>query len=121
MEAEKVTYKLFCEKPRKPFDSSSRSVRMIVDTITGRQGRGGDMVKKSDIVRELVSQGNYKKALSITKGFKLGITREQHNSMVRAYECMIDDRFYKSIGVNISQAIQDGVDVLTGLYGRSEA
>lgn len=79
------------------------------------------MIKKSDIVRELVSQGNYKKALSITKGFRLGITREQNDKMVRAYECMVDDRFYKSIGVNISEAIQDGVDVLMGLYGRSRA
>jgi hypothetical protein len=79
------------------------------------------VIKKSDIVRELVSQGNYKKALSITKGFRLGITREQNDKMVRAYECMVDDRFYKSIGVNISEAIQDGVDVLMGLYGRSRA
>ena len=80
-----------------------------------------NMVKKSDQVRELVRQGEYKKALSITKGFKLGITREQNDKMVRAYECMVDDRFYRSLGVNLSEAIRDGVEVLVGLYGRSEA
>jgi hypothetical protein len=118
MEAEIMTEKLFYEIPRKPLDSGSGPVRMMIGTVTDVQERGDGMIKKSDVVRELVSQGNYKKALSITKGFRLGITREQNDKMVRAYECMIDDRFYRSIGVNIGQAIQDGVDVWVGMYGR---
>jgi len=75
------------------------------------------MVTKSDRVRQLVGQGDYKKALSITKDFRLGVTRGQRDEMVRAYECMVDDRFYRSLGFDIQQTIQRGVDVLTGLYG----
>lgn len=81
-----------------------------------------EWVKKSDVVRELVRQGNYKKALSITKGFRLGITREQNNKMVRAYECMAGhDTLYAQLGFNIAETIQEGVDVLVGLYGEASA
>ena len=78
-----------------------------------------NMVRKSDQVRELVRQKNFKKALSIVKGFRLGITREQNDKMVRAYECMVNERFYRTIGTNIREAISDGVEVLIALYGRS--
>ena len=44
------------------------------------------MVKKTDKVRSMVRQGRYKDALRIEKGFRLGITREQRDTMVRAYE-----------------------------------
>lgn len=47
------------------------------------------MVKKTDQVRSLVRQGRYKDALRIAKGFRLGITREQSDTMVRAYECIV--------------------------------
>ena len=78
------------------------------------------MVSKSDQVRELVKQGSYKKALSITKGFRLGITHEQHDKMVRAYECMVDDRFYRTIGINTHNTVQQGINVLVGLYGGTD-
>lgn len=56
------------------------------------------MVKKTDQVRSLVRQGRYKDALRIAKGFRLGITREQSDTIVRAYECMVHPDFYRSIG-----------------------
>lgn len=56
------------------------------------------MIKKTDQVRSLVRQGRYKDALRIAKGFRLGITREQSDTMVRAYECMVHPDFYRSIG-----------------------
>ena len=46
-------------------------------------------VKKTDIVREAVAAGNMKKALSIAKDFRLGISKEQRSLMARAYECMV--------------------------------
>jgi len=80
------------------------------------------MVKKSDIVRELVRRSNYKKALSITKGFRIGITKDQNDKMVRAYECMVGhDRLYAQLGFNIADTIQEGVDVLVGLYGEARS
>ncbi len=75
------------------------------------------MTKKTDIVRAEVANGNWKKALSIAKGFRLGISREQQSVMTRAYECLVHPDFYESIGTDLSQAIQEGISVLTGLYG----
>ena len=78
------------------------------------------MVKKSDTVREFVAQGEYKKALSIVKGFRLGISREDISQMTRAYECMVRPEFYKQIGVEPDAAIAEGVKILIAHYGRTE-
>lgn len=75
------------------------------------------MERKSDMVRRFVEDGDYRKALSIAKGFRLGITPEQRSTMTRAYECMVHPSFYSSLGTNLSQAIDEGVSVLKGLYG----
>lgn len=77
------------------------------------------MVKKTDVVRNLVGKREYRKALSIAKDFRLGITPEQSSTMKRAYECMVHERFYLSIGTDTKKAIRDGIEVLEGLYGRS--
>ena len=73
-------------------------------------------VKKTDIVREAVAAGNMKKALSIAKDFRLGISKEQRSLMAGAYECMVHPAFYTSIGTDLSQAIQEGISVVTALY-----
>ena len=77
-------------------------------------------VKKSDIVRRLVAEGNYKKALGIVKGFRLGISREDSGKMILAYECMVYEDFYKRIGTNIEIAIADGIKILKAHYGQKE-
>lgn len=77
------------------------------------------MVKKTDVVRDLVGKREYRKALSIAKDFRLGITPEQSSTMKRAYECMVHERFYLSIGTDTKKAVRDGIEVLEGLYGRS--
>ena len=104
----------------KPFDTSSRSVRMnIGQQFTVLESQRCQMVKKSDVVRELVGQHNYQKALSIAKDFRLGITPAESSTMRRAYECMVHERFYRSIGTDVPQAIKDGTEILIRLYGRS--
>lgn len=75
------------------------------------------MERKSGMVRRYVADGDYRKALSIAKGFRLGITPEQRSTMTRAYECMVHPSFYSSLGTNLSQAIDEGIAVLKGLYG----
>lgn len=75
------------------------------------------MVKKTEQVRDLVRQGRYKEALRIVKGFRLGITREQIESMTRAYECMVHPDFYRSIGKNTQDCIDRGVAVLFQIFG----
>ena len=73
--------------------------------------------RKSDMVRRLTRSGEYKKALRIAKGFRLGITREQSDKMGIAYECMVHPSFYEQLGINANEKVDDGVKVLVGLYG----
>ncbi|MCL1986754.1 MAG: hypothetical protein FWG64_02125 [Firmicutes bacterium] len=74
------------------------------------------MQTKSNLVKTLVRQGDYKKALSIAKDFKIGITSDNSNKMKLAYECMVHGTFYKQLGRNIEQTINDGISVLKALY-----
>lgn len=78
------------------------------------------MERKSDMVRRLVTGGDFKEALRIAKGFRLGITKEQSSAMTLAYECMVHGRFYEQLGYDLKQKVADGIEVLTRLYGRSE-
>lgn len=76
------------------------------------------MIKKSDMVRNLVATGQYKNALRIAKDFRLGITREQSLSMKKAYECMVHERFYKSLGEDTDARIAEGIETIVAIYGR---
>lgn len=78
------------------------------------------MEKKSDKVRRMVSGGDFKAALRIAKDFRFGITEDQSSAMKRAYECMTHGEFYKQLGYELEIEIAKGLDVLNGLYGRSE-
>ena len=75
------------------------------------------MKKKSDMVRELVAEGNFKKALSIAKGFKLGFTKEEQSTMTRAFECMAHPGFYKQLGIDEEKAIEAGIEIIRRVYG----
>lgn len=75
------------------------------------------MVKKTDMVREAIAEGNWKKALRIAKDFRINITAEQREAMSRAYECMVHVDFYKQIGTDIDGAIAKGKAVVVALYG----
>ena len=76
--------------------------------------------KKSDIVRRLVAGGEYKKALSIAKGFRLGISREDRGKMTLAFECFAHSGFYVQIGTDPEAAIAEGIKILIALYGPKE-
>lgn len=76
------------------------------------------MIRKSDMVRSLVSQKQYKKALRIAKDFRLGITQEQSLRMKKAYECMVHERFYLSLGENTEERIAEGIETLISIYGK---
>ena len=70
------------------------------------------MIKKSDIVREAVRKQDWKKALQIAKDFHIGVTQEQRSKMARAYECIVHPDFYQQIGVDISEAIEQGKEIV---------
>lgn len=75
------------------------------------------MKKKSDMVKELVAAGEYKKALGIAKGFKLGFTKEEQATMTRAHECMTHPGFYRQLGIDEDKAIADGIEIVKRVYG----
>lgn len=75
------------------------------------------MKTKSDIVRELVAEGNFKKALSIAKGFRIGFTKDEQSLMTRAHECMVHPGFYKQLGFDEAKVIEDGIKFITERYG----
>lgn len=75
------------------------------------------MEKKSDIVRRLVAEGNFKKALSIAKGFKLGFTKKEQDLMTRAHECMVHPGFYSQLGHDEEKIIADGIEFIKRVYG----
>lgn len=74
--------------------------------------------KKSDAVRRLVAAGDYKAALRIAKDFRLGISPEDSDAMIRGFECMTDSRrFYQSLGKDPDKIAHRGVEVVIRLYG----
>ena len=75
------------------------------------------MKNKSNQVRELVASKEFKKALAIVKGFRIGLTMEQISTFTRAHECIVHPGFYSQIGMNEEQEIQKGIDLLVKLYG----
>ena len=75
------------------------------------------MERKSERVRSLVAAGDYKEALRIAKDFHLGISRFESDLMTRGYECMVNPRFYQSIGVDVDRTVRLGIATVKCLYG----
>lgn len=75
------------------------------------------MKKKSEMVRELVAAGEYRKALSIAKGFKIGFTKEEQSKMTRAHECIAHPGFYRQLGIDEEKAIEEGIEIVKRAYG----
>ena len=76
------------------------------------------MEKKTDTVRRLTADGDFKGALRIAKDFRLGITKQESSAMKLAYECMVHGNFYKQLGYDLNEKVAEGLEVLNGLYGR---
>ena len=80
-----------------------------------------EMIRKSDTVRSLVAQKQYKRALRIAKDFRLGVTPEQSLRMKKAYECMVHERFYLSLGEDIEARIKEGIETIVSIYGKENS
>ena len=75
------------------------------------------MKRKSDMVKQLVADGDFKKALGIAKGFKIGFTKAEQDLMTRAHECMVHPGFYSQLGFDEAQLIEDGIELVKRVYG----
>jgi hypothetical protein len=73
--------------------------------------------KKTDTVRRLVREHEYRSALRIVKDFRLGISKDDLDAMRLAYECMVNPRFYRQLGRNPAAEVKRGIGVLVRLYG----
>ena len=76
------------------------------------------MENKTDTVRRLTADGDFKGALRIAKDFRLGITKQESSAMKLAYECMVHGNFYKQLGYDLNEKVAEGLEVLKALYGR---
>lgn len=74
------------------------------------------MRTKKSLVESYVRSGEYKKALSICKEWKLPISEEESDTLRRGYECMIYPRLYEQIGYNPAEEIQKSVAILNQIY-----
>ena len=68
-------------------------------------------------MRRLVREHEYRSALRIVKGFRLGISRDDLDAMRLAYECMVNPGFYRQLGRDPAAEVKRGVGVLVRLYG----
>lgn len=84
-------------------------------TVRSRSNR--NMERKSDRVRRLVAEGEYREALRIAKDFRLGISKTESDLIKRGYECLVHPEFYKSIGVDVDRTVGLGIAALKCLYG----
>lgn len=75
------------------------------------------MERKTDQVRRLILAEDYKGALKIAKGFRLGISKDDSDAMRRGYEAMWNPVFYQSIGMDPVEVAQRGVNTVIRLYG----
>lgn len=75
------------------------------------------MIKKTELVKKAVFNNDWKEALGIAKSFRLGITADQHASIVRAYECIVHPEFYRQIGMDLQKEINKGKEILIVMYG----
>lgn len=73
------------------------------------------MKSKNQEVKELVAQGEYKRALQICKEWDY--ENESHGDILRrGYDCLMYPEFYRQIGKDPDKEYQKAVDVLNELY-----
>ena len=75
------------------------------------------MKKKTEILKEAIKAGDFKKALKLAKDFRINVTKEQREAMARAYECIVHPEFYRQIGIDIAKPVESGKKTLVLLYG----
>ena len=72
------------------------------------------IISKTELVKKHISNGEFEKALSIAKGFKIG-DKELLNTIKLGYDCLKNPSFYKQIGKDTEACIKDGVDAMIEL------
>ncbi|MBH8599087.1 MULTISPECIES: hypothetical protein [unclassified Thermoactinomyces] len=66
------------------------------------------MRKKTELAKEAYRSGNVKKALWIAKSFRIGLSKDDRDKIVRAYECLVHPDFYLMLGKSPEEEIEKG-------------
>ncbi|MDH5185114.1 MAG: hypothetical protein OEX12_14625 [Gammaproteobacteria bacterium] len=74
-------------------------------------------MKKTELVRQHIQSGETKEALRIAKTFRLGLTTEERDLLVRGYECIVNPGFYRQIGRDTEKATLDAQIILHLKWG----
>lgn len=76
------------------------------------------MIIKTDVVRNLVKEGNLEKALRIAGKFKreIGLTKEELNQIQLGYSCLNNPEFYKQLNKDVEKEISKAYKVLSEVY-----
>jgi len=72
--------------------------------------------RKIDIVKELISKKEYKKALKIIKTFRVGLTKDEKDQITRGYECYNNHVFYEQLGFNKDEEISKSIEIITNKF-----
>lgn len=78
------------------------------------------MRKKTDMAREAYDRGDVKAALRIAKTFRIGLTKDERDALVRGYECMVHPEFYQMLGKDPAREIEKGVRVFSRKIAKAE-
>jgi len=65
-------------------------------------------ISKTDQAIAAFDAGDFKKALHISKDFRIGVSKEDRDRMALAYECLVRPDFYRQLGTDIEAAIDEG-------------
>lgn len=72
-------------------------------------------MKKLDIVKMHAANGNWHEAIKVAAKFpRLG---DEKKAITRAKDCILNPRFYESMGFDVEAEIQSGIFALRSKYG----
>ena len=73
--------------------------------------------RKSDFVRRMVAEGNWKAALRVASDFRIGISKDDHDAMKLGYEAIVHPVFYQSIRTDVPKSIDNAIQTVQRMYG----
>lgn len=70
------------------------------------------MQSKTNQVKMALEINDFKKALQIAKGFRIGFTENDRSTLRRGYECIVRPDFYQQLGKVPEDEIQKAIKLL---------
>ncbi len=65
------------------------------------------------MMRDHFHAGRMKEALAIAKSFRIGLSKQERQTIIRAYECTVWPEQYRALGIDDAEAVEKGVGILS--------